>query len=157
MDASGFLITPGFVNAHCHSHDTLLRGLFEQIPLELWGLTAFPFHWSRRSADEIAIRTQLHAVECLRGGMTTIQGMVTLVDFEQEHAEALAHAYAASGIEAVVAPQFSDLGGKAGIPFADDFFAPEARALLGSDVDPDAILDQVLSLFDTVSADRLTW
>jgi 5-methylthioadenosine/S-adenosylhomocysteine deaminase len=157
MDASGFLITPGFVNAHCHSHDTLLRGMFEQTPLELWGLTAFPFHWSRRSADEILVRTRLHAVECLRGGMTTIQDMVTLVDFDREHAEALASAYAGSGIEAVVAPQFSDLGGAAGVPFANDFFSPEIRTMLGSDVDPDSVLDQLESLFDGVSARRLTW
>ena len=157
MDASGLLITPGFVNAHCHSHDTLLRGLFEQTPLELWGLTAFPFHWTRRSADEILVRTRLHAVECLRGGMTTIQDMVTLVDFDREHAEALASAYAGSGIEAIVAPQFSDLCGAAGVPFANDFFSPEVRAMLGSDVDPDSVLDQVESLFDGVSAKRLTW
>jgi 5-methylthioadenosine/S-adenosylhomocysteine deaminase len=157
VDASGLLITPGFVNAHCHSHDTLLRGLFEQMPLELWGLTAFPFHWSRRSADEIEVRTQLHAVECLRGGMTTIQDMVTLVDFEREHAEALASAYAKTGIEAVVAPQFSDLGGAAGIPFVNEMFAPEIRAMLGSDVDPERVIDQVGALFDTVSADRLSW
>jgi 5-methylthioadenosine/S-adenosylhomocysteine deaminase len=157
IDASGLLITPGFVNAHCHSHDTLLRGLFEQIPLELWGLTAFPFHWSRRSADEIAVRTRLHAVECLRGGMTTIQDMVTLVDLEQEHAEALASAYAESGIEAVVAPQFSDLGGAAGIPFVDEMFAPEVQAMLGSNVDPDSVIDRLVALFEAVSADRLTW
>lgn len=157
MDASGFLVTPGFINAHCHSHDTLLRGLFEQTPLELWGLAAFPFHWSRRSADEISVRTQLHAVECLRGGMTTIQDMVTLVDFDREHAEALASAYAGSGIEAVVAPQFSDLSGVAGIPFANDLFSPDVQTMLGSDVDPDFVLDQVESLFDEVSAKHLTW
>jgi hypothetical protein len=157
MDASGFLISPGFINAHCHSHDTLLRGLFEQTPLELWGLTAFPFHWSRRSTDEISVRTKLHAAECLRGGMTTIQDMVTLVDFEPEHAEALASAYAASGIEALVAPQFSDLGGAAGMPFVDDLFPPDVQSMLGSDGDPDAVLAQVESLFDRVSAKRLTW
>jgi 5-methylthioadenosine/S-adenosylhomocysteine deaminase len=157
MDASGLLITPGFINAHCHSHDTMLRGLFEQMPLELWGLTAFPFHWSRRSADEIEVRTKLHAAECLRGGMTTIQDMVTLVDFEREHAEALASAYAGTGIEAVVAPQFSDLGGAAGIPFVNEMFAPELRAMLGSDVDPESVIDRVVALFEMVSADRLTW
>jgi cytosine/adenosine deaminase-related metal-dependent hydrolase len=157
MDASGLLITPGFINAHCHSHDTLLRGLFEQTPLELWGLTAFPFHWSPRSADEIAVRTRLHAAECLRGGMTTIQDMVTLVNFDREHAEALASAYAGSGIEAVVAPQFSDLSGAAGISFVEKLFSADIQIMLGSDVDPDAVLDRVEALFDAVSGTRLTW
>jgi 5-methylthioadenosine/S-adenosylhomocysteine deaminase len=85
------------------------------------------------------------------------QDMVTLVDFEPEHAEALASAYAGSGIEAVVAPQFSDLGGAAGIPFVNDLFPSEVQSILGSDGDPDAVLAQVESLFDGVSAKRLTW
>src|SRR5580700_8888798 len=65
VDARGYLVTPGFINAHCHSHDTLLRGLFEQLPLDLWGMTAFPFNWSPRSTDEIRVRTLLHGAECL--------------------------------------------------------------------------------------------
>lgn len=109
IDATGYLVTPGFINAHCHSHDTLLRGLCEQPPLEVWGHTAFPFHWTPRTADEVCVRTRLHAVECLRGGMTTIQDMVTLVDSSLDHAHALAASYAESGIEALVAQQFSDL------------------------------------------------
>ena len=45
IDARGMLVTPGFINAHYHSHDVLLRGMFEQMPLEVWGLP-FPFELS---------------------------------------------------------------------------------------------------------------
>jgi 5-methylthioadenosine/S-adenosylhomocysteine deaminase len=33
IDASDKLVIPGFVNAHYHSHDVLLKGCFETIPL----------------------------------------------------------------------------------------------------------------------------
>src|ERR1043166_4641233 len=36
IDATDKLLMPGFVNAHYHSHDVLLKGCFETIPLELW-------------------------------------------------------------------------------------------------------------------------
>ena len=49
VDAAGLLVVPGFVNAHYHSHDVLLRGLFEQLPLEVWGLFSFPQNYARRS------------------------------------------------------------------------------------------------------------
>src|SRR6516225_10000992 len=34
IDATDKLLMPGFVNAHYHSHDVLLKGCFETIPLE---------------------------------------------------------------------------------------------------------------------------
>src|ERR1700745_1327220 len=36
LDASGRLVIPGLINAHYHSHDTLCRGMFEELPLEIW-------------------------------------------------------------------------------------------------------------------------
>jgi cytosine/adenosine deaminase-related metal-dependent hydrolase len=63
IDAEGMLVMPGFVNAHYHSHDVLLRGLFEQLPLEIWGLFSFPQSYPRRSEAEVRIRTHVGAVE----------------------------------------------------------------------------------------------
>jgi len=34
IEAEDRLVIPGFVNAHYHSHDVLLKGCFETIPLE---------------------------------------------------------------------------------------------------------------------------
>src|SRR3984885_13065550 len=98
LDAAGCLVTPGFVNAHSPSHDVLLRGLYEALPLEAWGLTAFPSGWPRRRAEEVGLRATLHAAECLRGGITTMQDMVTIVGPDHEHAEAVIDAYAAAGL-----------------------------------------------------------
>ena len=42
LDAAGRLVVPGLVNAHYHSHDTLCRGMFEELPLEMWLLYTMP-------------------------------------------------------------------------------------------------------------------
>src|SRR5262249_27715725 len=43
IDASGRLVVPGLINAHYHSHDVLCRGLFEELPLEIWLLYTLPW------------------------------------------------------------------------------------------------------------------
>lgn len=157
FDASGFLMTPGFVNAHCHSHDTLLRGLFEQLTLESWGSIAFPFNWPPREPEEIVVRTRAHAVECLLNGMTTVQDMVTIVDFHQDHAQAVADAYSGTGIEALVAPQYSDLAGSAGVPFAEQCFSAREVEGLGAQTDFEPIAARLRSIFANVSAPGVSW
>ena len=117
-DAKGQLITPGFVNAHSHSHDTWLRGRFEQLPLEAWGVAAFPTSWPKRSLEMIRLRTALHADECLRSGITTLQDMVTVIGDDPAEALAIAETYAAFGLTAIVTPQFNDRAIIEGIPFA---------------------------------------
>jgi 5-methylthioadenosine/S-adenosylhomocysteine deaminase len=157
FDARGLIVTPGFVNAHCHSHDTLLRGLFEQMTLETWGAVAFPFHWPPRPTEEIAVRTQAHAVECLLNGITTIQDMVTIVDFGLDHAAAVAGAYSEAGLEALIAPQYSDLAGRAGIPFADDCFAADEIGRLGNRSDFRPMVEKLTSIFTGVSVPGVSW
>src|SRR5260370_7219018 len=42
IDATGMLVTPGFINTHYHSHDVLLRAMFEHIPPEFCVLYTLP-------------------------------------------------------------------------------------------------------------------
>ena len=157
VDASGKLITPGFVNAHSHSHDALLRGAFEQQPLEVWGLAAFPSGWPRRPTEEILLRSELHAAECLRGGMTTVQDMVTIVGPDEDHAAAIIDAYARSGLRTVLAIQFADRGLAKSIPFLDEELAPELFAPLMCDIDPAPMQRFVERLLIGTSDPKLTW
>lgn len=109
LDATDRLITPGFFNAHYHSHDVLLKGWFEPGPLELWVLNALPRNYAPRSPEEIRIRTLLGAVECLRSGITTVQDMVTLWPLERERVQAVIDAYEEVGIRVVLALQTADV------------------------------------------------
>src|SRR6266481_9891661 len=64
IDASGRLIVPGLINAHYHSHDTLCRGLFEELSLEMWLLYTLPMG-QHRSKEEVRARTLVGAIESL--------------------------------------------------------------------------------------------
>ena len=75
IDASGRLVVPGLINAHYHSHDTLCRGLFEELPLEMWLLYTLPMGRNRSHA-EVRARTLVGARESLRCGITTVQDML---------------------------------------------------------------------------------
>ena len=88
-DARDRLVVPGLINAHYHSHDVLLKGCFETIPLELWVLSALPPSYPKRSTTEIRARTLLGAVECLRSGITTVQDLATIYPFDEEHLDAM--------------------------------------------------------------------
>jgi 5-methylthioadenosine/S-adenosylhomocysteine deaminase len=155
LTAHGMLAVPGFVNAHYHSHDVLLRGRFEQMPLEVWSLWTQPGRYPPRPAAEVALRTRLGALENLRGGITTVQDMVTIVGPEPTHAEALIDAYAQTGIRAVVALQIADLSMADTLPFGAEL-PPAIAARLPPAQDPAAMLAFADSLLARGS-DRLHW
>jgi 5-methylthioadenosine/S-adenosylhomocysteine deaminase len=135
IDATGMLVTPGFINTHYHSHDVLLRGMFE-IPLEVWGLYSFPSSYPRRHDDEIRTRTLLGAAENLRCGVITVQDMATIVGPDRNHVDALLSAYQEAGIRAVVALQFGDRAAADTVPFWRDQLSLRALSQLGGDIDP---------------------
>ncbi|HEY2185681.1 MAG TPA: amidohydrolase family protein, partial [Xanthobacteraceae bacterium] len=136
IDAAEKLLMPGFVNAHYHSHDVLLKGCFETIPLELWLLSALPPAYPKRSTAEIRARTLLGALECLRSGMTTVQDLATIYPFDEEHLEAILRAYEDIGIRCVFALQFADTSGAKAVPFWEEVVPPEQRAALSGSVEP---------------------
>ena len=81
VDARNRLVMPGLINAHYHSHDTLCRGLFEELPLELWLLYTLPLG-ANRSKEELRARTLVGALELIRCGITCVQDMLGLVPLD---------------------------------------------------------------------------
>jgi len=77
------LVLPGLINAHYHSHDTLCRGLFEELPLEFWLLYTLPLG-ANRSKEEVRARTLVGALESIRCGITCVQDMLGLVPLDDE-------------------------------------------------------------------------
>jgi 5-methylthioadenosine/S-adenosylhomocysteine deaminase len=150
IDATDKLVMPGFVNAHYHSHDVLLKGCFETIPLELWLLSALPPSYPKRSTAEIRARTLLGALECLRSGMTTVQDLCTIYPFDEEHLEAILQAYEDIGIRCIFALQFADMVGTKSIPFWEEVVPPEQRAALAGSVEPFKGIDLPRLLRDIV-------
>lgn len=136
IDATEKLVMPGFVNSHYHSHDVLLKGCFETIPLELWVMSALPPTYPKRSKEEIRARTLLGAIECLRSGITTVQDLATIYPFDEEHLDTMLQAYDDVGIRCVFALQIADVPGVKSIPFWDEVVPADQRDLLSGAVEP---------------------
>jgi guanine deaminase len=154
IDATEKLLMPGFVNSHYHSHDVLLKGCFETIPLELWVLSALPPAYPKRSTAEIRARTLLGALECLRSGMTTVQDLCTIYPFDEEHLEAILQAYEDIGIRCVFAVQFADKVGAKAVPFWEEVVPLEQRASLAGSVEPFKGVDLPRLLRDILVSQR---
>ena len=162
IDATGKLVIPGFVNAHYHSHDVLLKGCFETIPLELWLMSALPPNYPKRSTAEIRARTLLGAIECLRSGITTVQDLATLYPFDEDHLEAVLQAYDDVGIRCVFALQIADIPGVKLVPYWDEVVPESERHLLSGATEPPKGIHLPSFMRDIVSSQRgrhrrITW
>ena len=130
VDARNRLIVPGLINAHYHSHDTLCRGLFEELPLEFWLLYTLPMG-ANRSKEELRARTLVGALESIRCGITCVQDMLGLVPLDDESTDVVVRAYNDIGIRVVFAPMVWDIPpvamvrNKASLP-------PDVQDMLGS-------------------------
>ena len=136
IDARDKLLVPGFVNAHYHSHDVLLKGCFETLPLEFWVLNALPPSYPKRSREEVRARTLLGAAECLKNGITTIQDMLTIYPLDPDHVDVVMEAYREIGIRTVFALQIGDLKGLDRVPFWRETVPEKYYKYLSASVEP---------------------
>jgi 5-methylthioadenosine/S-adenosylhomocysteine deaminase len=148
LDGTDRLVVPGFVNAHYHSHDVLAKGTMEEEILEWWALLALPPSFPPRTVEEVRVRTLLGALECLRGGITTVQDMLTFTPFDPEQLEAAADAYREIGMRAVIGPQYADKAGIETRPFWADEIPLEHRDKAKSFAEPNPNFD-ILDYLET--------
>jgi 5-methylthioadenosine/S-adenosylhomocysteine deaminase len=127
IDAHDRLAVPGLVNSHYHSHDTLLKGAFEPLALDIWAMLALPPAFAPRSAAEIRVRTLIGAAECLLRGITSVQDMVRLHPYTEEDFDVVVDAYEEIGLRAVVAPHFNDLAATNSAAFWEEELPAEQR------------------------------
>jgi 5-methylthioadenosine/S-adenosylhomocysteine deaminase len=95
IDCGGKLLMPGLVNAHTHVPMTLLRGLADDLRLDVWLLGyMMPVEREFVSPDFVRLGTELACVELIRSGVTCFADMYY---FE----ESVARATAEAGLRAV--------------------------------------------------------
>ena len=135
IDAAGQLVIPGLINAHYHSHDTLCRGLFEELPLEVWLLYTLPMG-RNRSKEEVRARTLVGAVESLRAGITTVQDMLNLTPMNEAYTEVVLSAYRDAGIRVVFSPMVADIPSVAMVRGGTQLPA-DVQELLGTTTPPE--------------------
>ena len=157
IDVSGKLVVPGFINAHYHSHDIFLKGCFDPSVLEFWALNALPRAYPPRSGQEIRLRTLLGAVECIRGGITTVQDMLTLYPLTAERVDEVCRAYNDSGLRVILGLQVGDVSPLDTVPYWRDVIPIELQSTLMGDppvaaTDPIAVME---SIFNRPNPDSL--
>ena len=134
LDAAGKLVIPGFVNAHYHSHDVMAKGMFEELPFDVWMMHSNPKSFGRRSHEEVRVRTLIGAAESLRNGITTIQDFLTIEPQDEAFVDTVLSAYAEAGIRVVFAIAARDRGALDIAPFfAENLSDSIRRRLAGQD------------------------
>src|SRR5438270_10877463 len=90
IDCGGRVVMPGLVNAHTHVPMTLLRGLADDLRLDVW-LMGYMMPVERRFVrpDFVALGTKLACAEMIRSGTTCFADMYY---FEEAVADATAGA-----------------------------------------------------------------
>jgi len=95
VDCGGKVLMPGLVNAHTHVPMTLLRGLADDLRLDVWLLGyMMPVEREFVSPDFVRLGTQLACVELIRSGVTCFADMY----YFEEH---IARTTAEAGLRAV--------------------------------------------------------
>ncbi|SFL28193.1 5-methylthioadenosine/S-adenosylhomocysteine deaminase [Halogranum rubrum] len=75
LDASGGLVMPGLVNAHCHAAMTLLRGYADDKPLDAWLQEDIWPAEAELTAEDIHVGTELGLLEMIKSGTTAFADM----------------------------------------------------------------------------------
>lgn len=83
IDAKGNIVMPGFINTHCHSPMTLLRGYADDLTLLDWLNKIWPIE-KQFTEKEIRWGSQLAIVEMLKNGITTFSDMYIFMDIVAE-------------------------------------------------------------------------
>ena len=130
LDAADHLVIPGLINGHYHSHDTLCRGLFEEMPLELWLLYSLPMG-GNRSKDEVRLRTLVGALESMRCGITTVQDMLGLIPLTEDYIDVVIAAYEEIGERVVFSPMVADIP-PVGMLHNKEILPPEIQEMMGN-------------------------
>lgn len=90
IDCGGKLLMPGLVNAHTHVPMTLLRGLADDLRLDVWLMGyMMPVEREFVSPDFVRLGTKLACAEMIRSGVTCFADMYY---FEDDIADATAEA-----------------------------------------------------------------
>ena len=90
MDCENKILMPGLINAHTHVPMTLLRGLADDLRLDVWLMGyMMPVEREFVSPEFVRLGTKLACAESIRSGVTTF---VDMYYFEADIAEATAEA-----------------------------------------------------------------
>ena len=122
-DCGGKVLSPGLINAHTHVPMTLLRGLADDLRLDVWLLGyIMPVEREFVSPEFVYLGTKIATAELIRSGVTAFADMYY---FEEEVAKATAEAglRALAGETILKFPSPDARSYEEGLEYARDFIA----------------------------------
>jgi 5-methylthioadenosine/S-adenosylhomocysteine deaminase len=138
IDGTSKLVMPGLVNAHLHSGEALFKSRYDNLPLELWMLYAYPILGAKALSERmIYLRSMVVAIESLKTGVTCLTDDI----FEaprQSVAQlgAAVSAYDDAGIRATVSGHVMDRDFLDSIPFSREHVPAELQAEVAKLIPP---------------------
>jgi 5-methylthioadenosine/S-adenosylhomocysteine deaminase len=134
LDARNFVVMPGLVNAHLHSNENFEKGVYDNLPLELWMLWSYaPMGTPHLSPRDIYLRTMLSCIELIRNGATAVQDDVYNPVATPEAMDAVMAAYADSGLRGWVTTHLWDRGFTENVPFVGEMLPDALKAELAAE------------------------
>ena len=82
ISGSERLVTPGFVNAHCHLESCFDKGLLDDCPLVAYVDRKYGFTWDHLTEENYYFAALHTLLSCLKTGTTTIADCGTIPPFE---------------------------------------------------------------------------
>lgn len=148
IDGKGDLLMPGLINAHFHSSVNHMKGRLPCLPLELFMLYESPtLETLRPTPRQAYLRTMLGCIEMLRTGTTAVMDDCFFVpEPTPEIIDAVAQAYADSGIRATLALDEPELSEIEKLPFLDELAQGDLYRQLARR--PKLGADDLLALYD---------
>src|SRR5262249_17220821 len=107
----GCALLPGTVNSHCHTFQSLLRGLGDDLDFAGWRDRVLYPYSERLDRAGIALGAAFAFAEMLKAGVTTCVDFFYLQDSSNDNAEAVIEAARAVGIRLVLARAMYDWDG----------------------------------------------
>ncbi|WP_297497416.1 amidohydrolase family protein [Thermococcus sp.] len=103
IDATGRVISPGFVNLHTHSPMGFFRGLADDLPLMEWLQKYIWPKEARLTREDVKVGAYLGTLEMIKSGTTTFMDMYF-------HMDAVAEAVLDAGLRGYLSYGMIDLG-----------------------------------------------
>jgi cytosine/adenosine deaminase-related metal-dependent hydrolase len=130
IDAAGRLMMPGLVNAHTHSWEALFKGRYDNLPLELWMLLAYPILGVEPMPERLVyLRTLLVGIESLRGGTTCLlDDVVEMPGQSMDALDAVFRGYEDIGIRANCSGNIVNRPYIDTLPFVEEVLPPDLLA-----------------------------
>ncbi|HZU14233.1 MAG TPA: amidohydrolase [Chloroflexota bacterium] len=150
LDATDRLVAPGLINTHCHSNENYFKGLFDNLPLELWLLFSYPILAApQQTPREIYVRTMLGCIEMLKTGCTAVVDFLyEMPDTTPDSVAAALQAYQDCGMRVLLTIGYADKVYYETTPLSMDLLTPQLKRRI--DDTPLNSPDENIALVDEV-------